>query len=394
MLVSPLDYAPTVLTLAVAGSGALVGGAIWAATRWGTRQARTVQALAAAGEQLVAVRPVAGGPCTPLSLPARLADLFVERPRAACYVPGGAALPLWRPEMDAAVERLRERVLATPTHSATLVCDAGTRPIQLLGTLLGDGEPAEADLLVVIRELGTDHVRVNRLQTAAFLSGGAVHDLNNLLNTLAMHAELGRERADLAPVAAVHFERIRTASQRAAELTGLIRRYLRDDGGSAPAGARVPVRVAAAVEEVVNLLRPTIPRRLHIELALDPTAVVAGEAVHVHQVVSNLLLNAVQALAGRDAGCIHVAVETHPDPHGGGLVELRVCDDGPGLSTAARTRCFEPFFTTRGPNEGTGIGLAVVHALVTDAFGGTVTVDDAPGGGACFRIRIPTLATR
>lgn len=397
-VVSPLDYAPTVLTLAVAGAGAVVGGTVYAVTRWGTRQARTVRALATAGGQLVAVRPAAGGACTPLSLPESLADLFVERPRPEAFTPAGAELPRWRPEVDAAVERLREQVLADPAHSAATTCDAGGRRLQLLGTLLGEGEPHDADLLVVVREAGADSVRVNRLQTAAFLSGGVVHDLNNLLNTLGMHAELGRERVGVAPQAAVHFDRIRAASQRASELTGLMRRYLRDDSAAgaangARASTRVPVRVSAAVEDVVGLLRPAIPRRVRVELALDPAAVVAGDAVHLHQIVSNLVLNAVQALGTRPDACVRVTVAGAARAEGGGAVELCVADNGPGVPAAARARCFEPFFTTKPAGEGTGLGLAVVHALVTDAFGGSVAVEDAPGGGALFRVRIPTLAT-
>src|SRR5690348_16447998 len=137
MQLSPIGYAPTVLTLAVVGSGALIGGIVFAATRWGTRQARTVRALATAGEQLVAVRPVAGGPCTALSLPAQFADLFVERPRADAFRPAETPLPLWRHEVDAAVEALRERVLAAPTRSAAVDCDVDGRRLHLLGTLLG-----------------------------------------------------------------------------------------------------------------------------------------------------------------------------------------------------------------------------------------------------------------
>src|SRR5690349_12729735 len=115
-MVAPIEYAPTVLTLAVAGSGALIGGFVYAAPRGGARQERAVRALAAAGDQLVAVRPVAGGVCTALSLPEPLADLFVERPRAEAFRQAGAPLPLWRVEVDTAVEALRQRVLAAPTR--------------------------------------------------------------------------------------------------------------------------------------------------------------------------------------------------------------------------------------------------------------------------------------
>ncbi|HEX5830541.1 MAG TPA: HAMP domain-containing sensor histidine kinase [Gemmatimonadaceae bacterium] len=333
----------------------------------------------------VFVQPMSGGNYTALCLPHRFSDLFTATPVAT----GAEALPPFVPAMVESFAQLRERVLATPTHSAAVDREIGGRHLQILGTLLGDGTLEEADLLLVVRDLGPDAKRVNRLETAAFLSGGVVHDLNNVLSMLIMHAEMGRERVGTPAQAAVHFDRISTACQRATELTGLMRRYLRredtDDQRPAPA-----LRVGEAVEEAVNLLRPSISRGIRVYLELDRDVAIAAEAVHVHQVVSNLVLNAAQALAGHATPRIRVIVARAADAPG--QVELTVEDNGPGMLPAVRERCFEPFFTTKSAGEGTGLGLAVVHGIVTEALGGTVSVEDAPGGGSRFRLRIPAVA--
>ena len=74
------------------------------------------------------------------------------------------------------------------------------------------------------------------------------------------------------------------------------------------------------------------------------------------------------------------------------MIRLTVADNGPGVPPAIRSRIFEPFFTTKPVGMGTGIGLSVCHGVVT-AHGGTITVDDAPGGGAVFEIRLPATTT-
>jgi len=376
--IPPLSFAPAALTGAVFAAGALVGVAVSLAARWGARQARTARAIAEAAGQLVAVRPIGGGPCTPLCVPRPLASLFVAP------VQTGEPLPPWQPEVALAIDALATRVVASPSQSATLECEANGRRLRLVGARIGDGE----QLLVSLAEAGPDVARVNRLESAALLSSGVAHDLLNVLNTLVLHAEVGHDRA-VTPAASTHFDRIRTGGTRAAELVSLMRRYLR--GESSSRGTAAQVRLAAIVEEVVELLRPSIPRALELSFALDPDAIVLAESVHVHQVVLNLVVNAVQALDGRPSPRITITVARSDDApdSGSGVVELVVADNGPGLPAAMRERCFEPYFTTKSAKKGTGLGLAVVRALIVDTLHGAVAVDDAPGGGARFVVRLP-----
>jgi signal transduction histidine kinase len=369
--ITPLPLAPTLLVVSLVVGAAFIGLAVCLAARWGARTARTARAVAEAAGQLVVIRPIGGGDCTPICVPPPLAYLFTTP------VVHGATLPPWRPDVLAAIEALSERVMVAPSQSATLEADAADHRLRLVGARISDGE----QILVAVSEAGPDVARVNRIESAALLSSGVVHDLLNVLNTLVLHAEVGYERA-VAPVARTHFDRIRTAGGRAADLASLMRRYLR---GEAAVVALEEVRVSAIVQEIVELLRPSIPRSLELTLALVDDSAVLAEPVHVHQVVLNLLVNALQALEGRPAPRITVRVTCEGDPR---TVELTISDNGPGLPASVRERCFEPFFTTK-QGRGTGLGLAVVRSLVEDTLRGRVQADDAPGGGARFVVRIP-----
>jgi len=379
--VPPLARAPEVLTVVVLGAGALLGVAVALAARWGARQARTARAVAEAAGQLVVVRPLDVGPCTPICVPPRLASLLAGGDLAA----GADTLPPWRPDVHEAIEALRARVLASPSQSATMECALIDRRLRLVGARIGDGDR----LLVSLAEAGPDVARYNRLESAALLARGVAHDLLNLLSRLVMHAELGAGRAQPSELRA-HLERIALGGGRAAELVSLMRRYLR---GERSAGAE-PVAPAAIVVEVVELLRPAMPSGIALDLALDPSCAVHAEPAHVHQVVLNVVTNAVQALDGRPAPRLTISVAPGtPVSSGtpGASVELVVVDNGPGLSAVVRERLFEPYVTTRAAQGGEGLGLAVVRALVVDVLGGTVRADDAPGGGTRVTVRLPAL---
>jgi signal transduction histidine kinase len=165
-----------------------------------------------------------------------------------------------------------------------------------------------------------------------------------------------------------------------------MRRYLR---GEATTGAeRVPVAPAAIAEEVVELLRPTIPRTVAFALDVDASCVVLAEPVLLHQVVLNLVTNAVQALEGRPAPRVAITVAATADAR----VELTVTDNGPGLPAAVRERLFEAYVTSRAARGGTGLGLAVVRTIVTEVLGGAVHAGDGPEGGARFVVLLPALA--
>jgi len=143
-----------------------------------------------------------------------------------------------------------------------------------------------------------------------------------------------------------------------------------------------PVEVAPVLDRVLTLIGgPAEKRRVRVIRDFEVVPPVAGDQERLQQVVMNLGLNALAAVP--NGGWIRVSCRTADDPES---VEILVDDSGQGVPLEIRERIFEPFFTTKA--EGSGLGLPIVHAIVTQ-HGGTITVEDAPEGGARFALRVP-----
>ncbi len=155
-----------------------------------------------------------------------------------------------------------------------------------------------------------------------------------------------------------------------------------------------PIVLAQVVSRVLDLLAGEAERRaIRLEREISPEldgTRVAGEEERLRQVLVNLALNAMEATP--HGGRVRVRCQAEPpDPALGEelpSVVVAIDDSGPGVPPAVRDRIFEPFFTTKA--KGSGLGLSIVHAIVTQ-HGGTISVDDAPGGGARFQLRLPRL---
>jgi signal transduction histidine kinase len=150
------------------------------------------------------------------------------------------------------------------------------------------------------------------------------------------------------------------------------------------------------VEEALALLRAIVPA--NIDILFDPQgedSAISGDASLLHQVVINLCTNGYQAMR-RSGGTLAVGLRVienpgaaHLDP--GKYAMLEVSDSGHGMDQAVIAHIFEPFFTTRGVGEGTGLGLSVVHGIVT-SMEGAITVDSTIGRGTVFRVYLPIAA--
>eukprot|EP01035_Chromulina_nebulosa_P013872 gene13872-18378_t len=168
-------------------------------------------------------------------------------------------------------------------------------------------------------------------------------------------------------------------------------------------GVRPPADFLAqpVIEQVLGLLAATLPEGAHVQPDLAaPQARLRGDAAAWFEAVMNLCTNGLQALQGAP-GVLAVSLHREtlhaprPTSHGhapaGDLLVLRVADTGVGIAPELMDRLFDPFFTTRG-QQGTGLGLAVVHGVV-EALGGAVDVQSRPGEGSCFTLYLPTAAS-
>ena len=147
-----------------------------------------------------------------------------------------------------------------------------------------------------------------------------------------------------------------------------------------------------ATEQIVASVRPVL-RRSQLTLAVDvpPGIVMDSYPGSYGQVLTNLLLNAaMHAFPDGKPGEIVITAR----PAGAGGVEIVVADNGAGMSEEVQRRAFDPFFTTRRNEGGTGLGLHIIYNLVTQSLGGRLLLESTPGRGSTFRIALPRIAPR
>lgn len=225
----------------------------------------------------------------------------------------------------------------------------------------------------------TERLRqAERLATIGRLAAGVAHELNEPLTGILGFAELLKDLPGMPAEAARDLGRIETAALHAREVVRNLLLFARQ---ITPRPGRVGVN--RVVAEALDLFRERLRERgIALRTRLDPAlAEIPGDAAQIRQIVMNLVANAIQAMAGGG----RLAVET---ARSGGEASIAVRDTGPGVPPELREKIFLPFFTTREAELGTGLGLAVVHGIVT-SHRGRIEVESTPGRGAVFRVFLP-----
>ncbi|MFB3816621.1 MAG: sensor histidine kinase [Candidatus Methylomirabilales bacterium] len=217
-----------------------------------------------------------------------------------------------------------------------------------------------------------------RLATIGQLSAGVAHELNEPLVSILGFAQLCGKHEALAPGVRRDLDRIVAAALHARETVKKLMLFAR---------ARPPARQRVAVDRILEEALGFVESRarqagVHIRRRTAPDLpAVLADPNQLYQVVVNLVVNALQAMPRGGPLAVEATAE-------GGWVVLSVEDAGVGMTPEVRQRLFEPFFTTKGPGEGTGLGLSVVHGIVT-SHGGHIAVQSQPGRGSRFEVRLP-----
>ncbi|QBK06051.1 response regulator [Hylemonella gracilis] len=269
--------------------------------------------------------------------------------------------------------------------------DATDEPLRFYWTTtdISHRKAAEAEKLQLEAKL----LRARHLESLGTMAGGIAHDFNNILGAILGYGEMAQRAAEPEGPMARYLDRVMQAGLRA---KALVRRII--DFSRSGYGEKSPVAVQPVVEEALALLAPTLPAGVVLMPCLSaPRAAILGEVSQVHQVVMNLCTNAIAAIEGAGTVTVslsheHVAQDTHCC-HGvlksGNYVRLQVQDTGRGMDARTLDRAFDPFFTTRPVGEGAGLGLSVVHGIVTD-LGGMTDVVTKLGQGSTFTIWLPS----
>jgi PAS domain S-box-containing protein len=245
-----------------------------------------------------------------------------------------------------------------------------------------------------------------KLETLATLVEGIAHDFNNQLTSvignLNLAAEDLRVGAEGAALDATQLRNLRSwaeaAEEAAQRCAGMTARLLTFSRGRI--GSRRLLHLNQLLPEAVRLLGPELPPSVRVKMeAADDIWPIDGDWARLHQTMHALALNArdampkggvlTLALANRVLEPAEAAADLEARP--GRFVELRVQDDGVGMTPEVRGRLFEPFFTTKPPGRGGGLGLSEVYGIVK-GHQGWIKVETAPGRGSVFRIYLP--ATR
>ncbi|NTV25727.1 MAG: PAS domain S-box protein [Chlorobiaceae bacterium] len=232
--------------------------------------------------------------------------------------------------------------------------------------------------------------KTQRLETIGTLAGGIAHDFNNILTPILGYSEMGMVLMQHESKAHGYFEQIMNAAERAQHLVSQILTFSRSDEIQP-----IVVSVCAIVKEAMKLLRATIPTTIIIDIVLEKCGNVLADPTQLHQVVMNLCTNAFQAIK-EPRGRITVSIRevspptSLPDLTARRYMQLSVSDTGHGMDKATMERIFEPFFTTKPVNQGTGLGLSVVHGIIT-SINGDITVESEPGKGCTFRVYLPII---
>ncbi|MFO7990515.1 MAG: ATP-binding protein, partial [Desulfotignum sp.] len=232
----------------------------------------------------------------------------------------------------------------------------------------------------------------HKMESIRTIAGGIAHDFNNILFIIIGNIDLAVEETQDRHPAYPILERIRTAAERAAGIVKLLLCF-----SYTSVEKQTPMDLIGVIKDALVLLRASIPTFIDIHTQFPDRAVmILSDKVQIGQILMNLCTNAAQAME-ETGGLLEIGVETRVLPEGaaddcpaGEYAEITVKDNGPGIDPDILNRIFDPYFTTRAPGKGSGLGLAVVYTIVKN-HKGAITVENRPEGGVQVTMLFPMV---
>ena len=236
-----------------------------------------------------------------------------------------------------------------------------------------------------------------KMESIGNLAGGIAHDFNNILSSILGFTELALEDIDKDSPIVESLREVYSSGHRAKELVAQILAFARQSDETTG-----PVKIGTVVREVLKLIRSSTPTTIEIVQTISSSSYVKGNTTRLHQVIMNLCTNSMHAML-ENGGVLEVGVRDVdiggvPVAEGslleqGKYVELTVTDTGYGIAPELFDSIFEPYFTTKGVGEGTGMGLAMVKGIVESCHG-EIHVNSNPGFRTVFTVYLPVLDER
>jgi PAS domain S-box-containing protein len=238
--------------------------------------------------------------------------------------------------------------------------------------------------------------QAQKMEVIGTLAGGIAHDFNNILGAILGYTEMAVEDIPKNTSTHTYLKEVLRATLRAKDLVKQILAFSRQGETQ----ARQPIEIAPVIKEALKLLRATFPATIELRQQISAHSLtVMGDPTELHQIVMNLCANAAHAMRDR-GGILEVTIgeveldaasaEVHENLQPGSYVQLTVRDTGHGMDAATLDRIFDPYFTTKGVSEGSGLGLAVVRGIVK-RHEGAISVRSKPERGTVFEILFPRI---
>lgn len=281
--------------------------------------------------------------------------------------------------------------------------DGAQLELELTTWTVTDNEGAVISHVGMIRDITAEMQlekqlhHAQRMEAIGILAGGIAHDFNNALASIITCTEMALDVAGEEGNLRELLDVVLKSGQRGKELVRQILTFSRQSEQE-----RQEVKVDLIVKECLKLLRSTLTPSVEIRLQIgQQLGVVFADPTQMHQIVMNLCTNAVHAMRGQGQGILELilnnynlsATEVAPyvaDLKPGRYLLLTVRDNGHGMDDATIDRIFDPFFSTKNHAEGTGLGLSVIHGIITK-LGGMITVQSSVGSGTQFDVYLPTI---
>jgi len=277
----------------------------------------------------------------------------------------------------------------------TVIHDEKGKPVRMIGAMLDITERKRAE--DERKNLQEQLTQTQKMESIGTLAGGIAHDFNNILGGIIGYTELAQD--DAVPGSSVqnYLVEVLKSATRAKDLVKQILTFSRKSQEE-----RKPILLYPIVKEAEKLLRSAIPTTIEIRQSIDETTgTVNADPTQMHQIVMNLCTNAAHAMH-ETGGVLEIALSSvlitkesmsnYHDLSPGPFLVLKISDTGSGIDPKIIHRIYEPFFTTKDKEKGTGMGLAVVHGIVKD-HGGDIDIDSQLGKGTTFTILLPRVIT-